>query len=70
MCAVEAEHRRQGVGEFMVNSILSQLPSSDSLEATCLPKAMEMRYLLVKIGFKNTRQNPGNSIKTFIFANH
>lgn len=55
MCGLETSIRGNGLGEWMMRAALSEVPSGYSLYAECLPSSVQMKSLLMKLGFSETR---------------
>ena len=72
MCAIAAEYRGKGLGEWMLRAALSDIPGGHRVYAHCLPGSIRMKALLRKLGFdaeklpsRRTRPQP---LQRFVYT--
>lgn len=66
MCAINDLYRRQGLGKRLIKAAIANLPKDSILEAECLPKARQMKQLLLNFGFELVGDNKKNGTEKFV----
>ncbi|MCX7167652.1 MAG: GNAT family N-acetyltransferase [Rhodocyclales bacterium] len=72
MCAVDPQYRGQGFGRHLLQTVLAKMEDESTVEAECLPRAVQMKRLLRGMGFVPTRpvkaSNPNNISEKFLLT--
>jgi ribosomal protein S18 acetylase RimI-like enzyme len=58
MCAMAPQFLGQGIGKWMIESALAELPDQHIVFADCLTASMAMRHVLLGLGFKEIYCGP------------